>query len=90
MHFRSVTAVNQAGLLLGRDRVTRLDRADGSEPIAMDDWTSAKDQLPYEGCEIMKAHAASGVSRSPSPTPKHRKGLAVSTARRGNTAARCR
>ena len=33
MYLQSVTAVNQVGLLIGRDRVTRLDRPDGSKPI---------------------------------------------------------
>ncbi len=48
MHLQSVTAVNQAGLLIGRDRVTRLDRPDGSDPVELDDWQKAKNLLPDE------------------------------------------
>ena len=48
MHLQSVTAINQAGLLIGRDRVTRLDRPDGSEPVDLDDWRKARELLPDE------------------------------------------
>ena len=57
MYFQSVTAVNQAGLLIGRDRVTRLDRTDESEPIELDEWTKAKDILPEEAGEIARDNA---------------------------------
>ena len=52
MHYQSLTAVNQAGLLLGRDRVNRLDRPDGAEPIELDDWERAKELLPDEAREV--------------------------------------
>lgn len=54
MYFQSVTAVNQAGLLIGRDQVTRLDRPDGSEPIDLDDWEAAKELLPGEAEEVAR------------------------------------
>ncbi len=57
MHLQSVTAVNQAGLLIGRDRVTRLDRPDECELIALDDWTKAKDLLPGEAREVVRENA---------------------------------
>ena len=57
MHLQSVTAVNQAGLLIGRDRVTRLDRPDGYEPIDLDDWKKAKDMLPEEAREVAQQNA---------------------------------
>ena len=57
MHFQSVTALNQASLLIGKDRVTRLDRAEGSEPIDLDDWTKAKEFLPEEAREIALGNA---------------------------------
>ena len=57
MHLQSVTAVNQAGLLIGRDSVTRLDRADGSEAIDLDDWTKAKELLPGEAEEVVRDNA---------------------------------
>ena len=52
MHYQSLTAVNQAGLLLGRDRVNRLDRPDGAESIELDDWERAKELLPDEAREV--------------------------------------
>ena len=57
MHLQSVTAVNQAGLLTGRDRVTRLDRPDGCESIDLDDWKKAKDLLPAEAREVVRENA---------------------------------
>ena len=56
MYFQSVTAVNQAGLLIGRDRVTRLDRPDGAEPIGMDDWMRAKEFLLGEARAIARSN----------------------------------
>ena len=58
MHLQSVTALNQAGLLIGRERVTRLDRPDGSEPIDLDDWQKVKDSLPIEAGEVARGNAA--------------------------------
>ena len=57
MHLQSVTAVNQAGLLIGRERVTRLDRPEGSLPIDLDDWEKAKDLLPIEAGEVARDNA---------------------------------
>ncbi len=48
MHYQSLTAVNQAGLLIGRDKITRLDRPEGTEHIDLDDWTKATRLLPQE------------------------------------------
>ncbi|MXZ89884.1 MAG: patatin-like phospholipase family protein [Chloroflexi bacterium] len=58
MHLQSVTAVNQAGLLIGRDRVIRLDRPDGRETIDLDDWVMAKDLLPGEAGEVVRSNAS--------------------------------
>ena len=57
MYFQSVTAVNQAGLLIGRNQITRLDRPDGSEPIDLDDWEAAKELLPGEAQEVARHNA---------------------------------
>ena len=57
MHYQSLTAVNQTGLLIGRDRVTRLDRTANSEPIDLDDWTKAKDLLPDEALTVAQENA---------------------------------
>ena len=58
MHLQSTTAINQAGLLIGRNNITRLDRPDGSEPIEMDDWEAARELLPSEAEEVVNANAA--------------------------------
>ena len=52
MHYQSLTAVNQAGLLLGRDNVVRMDRPEGGEPIDLDDWEKAKQLLPGEAIQV--------------------------------------
>ena len=57
MHFQSVTAINQAGLLIGRDRLIRLDRPEDAEPIAMDDWLMARERLPAEAEEAVLSNA---------------------------------
>ena len=56
MHYQSLTAVNQAGLLIGRDRVMRLDRKEGAEPIDLDDWEKARQLLPEEAVAITEEH----------------------------------
>lgn len=57
MHYQSLTAVNQTGLLIGRDKVTRLNRPEGSIPIDMDDWQTAVKVLPAEAAETAQRHA---------------------------------
>ncbi len=54
MHLQSETAVNQAGLLIGRNNITRLDRPEGREPIEMDDWEAARSLLPSEARQVVK------------------------------------
>ena len=51
MYFQSVTAVNQAGLLIGRDR------PDAGEHIDLDDWMKAKELLPGEAGQVALQHA---------------------------------
>ena len=58
MHLQSETAINLAGLLIGRNNITRLDRPEGSEPIELDDWEAARELLPSEAEEIVNANAA--------------------------------
>ena len=57
MHYQSLTAVNQAGLLIGRDKVTRLDRLEGSELIDLDDWEKAVRLLPEEALAVAEQYA---------------------------------
>ena len=58
MHYQSLTAVNQAGLLIGRDKVIRLDRSDDAERIDLDDWAKARELLPEEAATVARRYAA--------------------------------
>ena len=57
MHFQSMNALGQAGLLIGRDRITRLDPPSGGE-IDLDDWRKAKAILPGEAASAMAQYGA--------------------------------
>ena len=57
MHFQSMNALGQAGLLIGRDRITRLDPPSGGK-IDLDDWRKAKAILPAEAASAMTQHGA--------------------------------
>ena len=57
MHYQSLTAVNQTGLLIGRDKVMRLDRLDGAERVDLDDWGKARRLLPEEACAVAEQYA---------------------------------
>ena len=57
MHFQSMNALGQAGLLIGRDRITRLDPPSGGK-IDLDDWRKAKAILPVEAASAMTQHGA--------------------------------
>jgi patatin-like phospholipase/acyl hydrolase len=43
---QSLNALGQAYLLLGKDRVTRIDAPESANPIALDDYLRAKEELP--------------------------------------------
>ena len=57
MHYQSITAVNQAGLLIGRDKVIRLDRPEGAEPVDLDDWNKARLLLPREALAVAEKYS---------------------------------
>lgn len=46
MRFQSLGAVGQAGLLIGADRINRVDVPTGNRKIALDDWNRARAELP--------------------------------------------
>ena len=46
MRFQSLSAVGQAGLLIGADRIIRVDVPTGNRKIALDDWHRASAELP--------------------------------------------
>ena len=45
MNFQSISAVGQAGLLIGRHRITRVDTLFKGRPISPDDWGRAQAEL---------------------------------------------
>ena len=57
MHFQSMNALGQAGLLIGGDRITRLYPPSGGK-IDLDDWRKAKAILPGEAASAMAQHGA--------------------------------
>lgn len=46
MKAQSHNALGQAGLLIGRDRLQRIDAPESSNPIALDDYLRAKAEIP--------------------------------------------
>ena len=46
MRLQSLNALGQAGLLIGAERITRVDAPVSEKKIAMDDWTRARAELP--------------------------------------------
>ena len=46
MRAQSLNALGQAGLLIGRDQLIRIDAPESTNPIALDDWARARDELP--------------------------------------------
>lgn len=52
---QSLNALGQAYLLVGKDRVMRVDAPETSNPIAMDDYLRAKDELPAMARSLVEA-----------------------------------
>lgn len=46
MRLQSLNALGQAGLLLGRDKITRIVPPERRPPLALDDWPGAARELP--------------------------------------------
>lgn len=46
MRAQSLNALGQAYLLIGKERVMRVDAPEGPNPIALDDYLRARDELP--------------------------------------------
>jgi hypothetical protein len=46
MRLQSLNALGQAGLLVGADRIVRLDAPTSEQKIGMDDWKRAREELP--------------------------------------------
>ena len=72
MHFQSMNALGQAGLLIGRDKIVRVDPP-SCHTIDLDDWKQACDSLPVAareqavqyGDQIVSAFFTSRAPRTP-------------------------
>lgn len=53
IHFQSLNAQGQAGLLIGADHVTRMAPLAIAEPIALDDWQRSVNELVPEAAAIL-------------------------------------
>lgn len=72
MHLQTVTTLNQAGLLIGRERVTRIDRPEENPSIDLGDWAKAKDLLLVEAKEVVRdntGHSFKTFLTSPGTLP---------------------
>jgi hypothetical protein len=47
MRAQSLNALGQAYLLLGKNHVMRIDAPESSNPVALDDYLRAKEELPH-------------------------------------------
>jgi patatin-like phospholipase/acyl hydrolase len=57
MHLQSQNAIGQAGLLIGRDQLIRLNAPPMPQhPIAMDDFARARDELPPIAATLVEQH----------------------------------
>ena len=56
MALQSHNALGQAGLLIGRNRITRIDATQTSKRIELDDWTRAVAGLPHAADQALERH----------------------------------
>lgn len=59
MELSAQNADGQAGLLVGRERLMRIDQPDQVHPIALDDFDGAKSTLPSVGRNLFLLHRSS-------------------------------
>ena len=62
MRLQSHNAIGQAGLLIGRDRITRVDAPANAHRIALDDWSRAVASLPQAAEMSLEKHGNRVVS----------------------------
>lgn len=56
MHLQSMSATGQAGLLIGRDRLLRVDCPPITPTLQLDDWGGSKDLLPTKADELVSKY----------------------------------
>ena len=54
MYFQSVTALDQSSLLIGNDRITRIDAPLTDRPIGLDDWLRSTTELMPAAVEVVQ------------------------------------
>ena len=59
MHFQSQNAIGQAGLLIGRDNIIRIEPSETSSRIGLDDWRKASGKLPGEAEQALSIYGES-------------------------------
>ena len=59
MHFQSQNAIGQAGLLIGRDNIIRIEPSETGSRIGLDDWRKASDNLPGEAEQALSIYGES-------------------------------
>ena len=57
MHLQSQNAIGQAGLLIGRDQLLRLNPVPKSAPIELDDYARAAAELPLVARQMVDEHS---------------------------------
>ncbi|MCY4082215.1 MAG: CBASS cGAMP-activated phospholipase [Caldilineaceae bacterium] len=62
MRLQSLNAVGQAGLLIGADRIVRVDAPEDAKPIGLDDYVRASRELPPAASEALKNYGETVAS----------------------------
>ena len=62
MRFQSLNALGQAGLLIGADRIIRIDSPAAEQPIDLDDWGRATAELPGAAIQALNEHGDTVMS----------------------------
>ena len=62
MRFQSLNARGQAGLLIGADRIVRVDPPPNRRQIQLDDWRRASSELPSAASEALEIHGETVAS----------------------------
>jgi len=69
MHLQSQCAIGQAGLLVGRDRLLRLNASPTLSPISLDDFERARDELPSQAKRLVEENAENLEAFFDTPRP---------------------
>ena len=62
MRFQSLNALGQAGLLIGADRIVRVDAPESEKPIGLDDYVRASSELPSAASEALEKYSETVAS----------------------------